>query len=124
MYSAIYLPARKDYDPSEDGFKTKEDAKKFIYRHMCKDCRNDVARYLRSNRKGITLDSLLADKTKTEEEMEQAYFDYGDNWPACACEWLIIETSKLENCNDLGDMFDAAGFERVAKDSEKEKDNG
>lgn len=32
---------------------------------------------------------------------------------ACAAEWLVLETAKLEGCEDLGDLLDAAGFERV-----------
>lgn len=32
---------------------------------------------------------------------------------ACAAEWLVVETEKLEECENLADIFDAAGMIRM-----------
>lgn len=32
---------------------------------------------------------------------------------ACAAEWVVVETEKYNECDNLGDVLDAAGFERV-----------
>jgi len=118
MYSAMYLPSSDNYpDPSAHGFRTKEKAEKYVFKHMCKTCRDDRARYLKNKRKGIKRDDLITDEM-TDEESMNIYDQYGDSWPACACEWLIIETYKLEDCENLGEMFDAAGFTRVEKENE------
>ena len=106
MYSAIYLPASKEYDPSADGFETRTQAERYVFNYMCKNCRNDRARALKNTRKGI------------EDPQDIESSEWGDLHPACYYEWLIIETEKLKDCKDLGDMFDAAGFERVKKENE------
>lgn len=118
MYSAIYLPADEKYDPSADGFKSKKSAERYVFSHMCKNCRDERTRALKYKRKGIIDPGDLVTELMSEEEIYDAYEEYGDEWPACACEWLIVETEKLKDCKDLGDMFDAAGFERVKKENE------
>ena len=34
---------------------------------------------------------------------------------ACAAEWMVVETEKLNDCDNLGDVLEAAGFVRVDK---------
>lgn len=34
---------------------------------------------------------------------------------ACAAEWIVVETKKLNNCNNLGDILTAGGAVLVDK---------
>lgn len=43
---------------------------------------------------------------------------------ACACEWLVVETEKLEGCEKLEDLFEAAGWEKVKMDVDKVEVSG
>jgi len=53
-YEAFYLPSINiEDDPSRGGFKTKKAAENYTKRHWCKLCRDDYAKYLKSQRKGI-----------------------------------------------------------------------
>ena len=32
---------------------------------------------------------------------------------ACAAEWIVAETEKVDMCDNLGDLLEAAGYKRV-----------
>lgn len=94
MYSAVYLPSC-EVDPSCSGFASTAEANQWIIDHMCDRCKEE---YHRST-------------------MWNNDFDINSSTPPCLVEWIIIETVKLSQCENLGDMFDAAGFQRVETQS-------
>lgn len=39
---------------------------------------------------------------------------FEEGWgSACAAEWVVVKTEKFYKCETLGDVFDAAGMERI-----------
>lgn len=90
MWTAAYLPSSQNENPSKDGFATEDEAWEYVFSQMCTGCQAERT-------------ASLADPLNEEISA----------WPACSCEWLVLLTEKLEKCDDLGDMFDAAGFVRV-----------
>ena len=66
-------------------------------------------------------DSLSKDGFITEESAIEWVVDNhlcdmckDEGWSsACAAEWLIIETEKLESCNNLSEIFEAAGMVNI-----------
>lgn len=98
MFTALYLPSRTDGepDPSKDGFPTHEAARDFIDSQMCKSCKEEL------------------------ELWKKGDSENGSSCPPCRCEWVVVPTDKLAECDDLEDIFEAAGFERVDTDQTEE----
>jgi hypothetical protein len=132
-YTALYLPATKEeeYNPTKSGFETPELADKYIKKHLCKRCKDSVFKYLewKCNDCKPSFDEFFEQKIKdienydkkSKEEKDNIFFDiesefinlYGESWTACEAEWMIIETEKLKDCNNFGDIMEAAGAKRI-----------
>lgn len=86
-WTALYLPSTDDGygDPSKSGFPSYRAARKWLRKNVIN----------RPCGKGCS-------------KIRDGYKDV--IW----CEWIFIEDEKLNECNDLGDIFDNAhGFTRV-----------
>ena len=97
MYYAIYLPA-SECPPSDGGpFETTKEAEEHVASYLCHTCSADYARG----------------------------YDEEQKWPVsspmdtmCGAEWLIVDEEKLPDDEaTLGELFEAAGMERVYEKS-------
>ena len=138
-FTALYLPAleKEEKNLTKSGFETPELAEKYIKGHLCKRCKDSYSKYLewKCNDCKPTFDKFFAQKIKdienydkkSKEEKDDIFQDiesefinfYGESWTACEAEWLIIETEKLKDCNNFGEIMEASGAKRIWKKDKK-----
>lgn len=96
-FTALYLPELTEgyEDPSRSGFQSREKAWEYIFQAMCNICKEERER------------SLRGEESNEEEGI------FVSAYPPCTCEWVIVETNKLVECDDLEEVFIASGFERI-----------
>ena len=95
MYIAICL---SNDAKTKGGFLSIEEADKYVENYCCKTCIDDLYDY---DEKAIRLD------------YEETILD-----TPCGAEWIIIKEKDAEKCDNLGDIFEAAGYKKVNKKSE------
>jgi len=104
------------------GFETEKQANKYINRHICQWCRDDLAKHLKAKRNNVTNENNYLDRVMslfdlsnlTKEQVDDIFFDYveeyhilyGDNFPSCIAEWAVMKTSDYVECKDFGDIVD------------------
>lgn len=95
-FTAVYLPALPPHkeDPSRSGFASEDEAEKYLFTQMCSTCRGERQRFE---------DGVVDDDHESET--------YAEQWPACACEWLVVPTEKANGSIDQ--LFEAAGCEVI-----------
>ena len=89
MWTALYMPGNSDNDPTRNGFATEEEAWDWIFDRMCDTCQKDRSRFLAGD----------------EEN--------GSSHPACACEWNVLKTADLDECETFEDVMRASGWTEV-----------
>jgi hypothetical protein len=102
LYTAFYLPARAEGEPSptRHGFPTRRAASQYIFKGMCRECRIKRIRAWQAKRRGVYLDdwdSVYLNESST--------YYLADNYPACACEWDVVETEKLNSITSWDEYF-------------------
>lgn len=117
-WGVIFMPATNGEDPSRNGFKTEEEAKRYTRKHWCKDCRDKYALALKWERNGVDIDEKEREidqiEYETQEEEWEAYCEcnkkYGDFNPACSYEWIVDRTDKTEAVETIDDMMKLVGY--------------
>lgn len=113
MYTAYYAPACKGEDPSQDGFEDEDAAYDWIRaNYICGDCEHLI--------------QLAEEWEKSGKKYPEGYEEWSDekciDWdmcnkgdfdPACMCEWFIIKTNELAQCETFGDILNTAGYKQV-----------
>lgn len=90
---------------NEEGFETEEKAWEWIKDNgLCSDC-------LKELKKGGT---LIGDG----KEAEWIEIDHPSD-TGCGTEWLVTPSKRYENCEDFGDILEAAGYEKEKNKEDK-----
>lgn len=90
MFVSYYAPALSEgqEDPSKE-FLTEKEAYEYIFSNMCQSCQDKRRLFLEGD----------------EEN--------GSDYPACACEWFVVQKDDLEKAENFGDVLKAAGCETL-----------
>jgi hypothetical protein len=131
-WTALYLPSCDGGEsPTCGGFKTPEKAERYSQQYWCKSCREQYAKFLKWKKNGSKpyFEDWFDEKIKKVEnynkmsknDQENLHIDldiefmnlYGDSSTSCGAEWLVVETKKLKNCKNFGDVMDAVGAKRI-----------
>ena len=141
-WTALYLPATDKEDPTRSGFKTPGQAEKYSQRYWCKLCQKEYTKFLKWERNGSkpSFEEWSDEKIReiknynkmNKKDKENLHIDldiefmslYGDSFNGCAAEWLIIETEKLKNCENFGDVMEVIGAKRIWSKKSKDLENG
>jgi hypothetical protein len=101
MYTALYMPARQENeeDPSRNGFCSEESAWEYIFNRMCDGCQKE-------RQLAITNPYYIMDRGDDYEITPSLY-------PACSCEWCVVNTEQYNKCESFEDLFTAAGYETI-----------
>lgn len=99
-WAALYMPMREpgEPDPSRYDFATKEEACDYVYEGMCDTCQEKRARY-------------LAGETD---------WRIADDYPACACEWIVGKTINFDRAGSFDEVMTAGGYKTVYRRPEDE----
>jgi hypothetical protein len=113
-FVAYYLPALNDNkDPSKDGFHTEKSTWEWIAKnYTCKACRDEIE----TNKRWVASGKKYPPKSffkSLQEEVDWHQENIGSSFPACMCEWMVLEKGKLDKCKDFGDIMDASGAKRI-----------
>lgn len=112
-FVAYYMPATEGKDPSKEGFSTEEAGWDWVRKNcVCKGCKEEIE----TNKKWVASGKKYPSKSffkSLEEEVDWHQKNVGSSFPACMCEWMILEKDKLDKCKDFGDIMDASGAKRI-----------
>lgn len=117
-WGVIYMPATQGEDPSRSGFKTEDEANKYMRRYWCKDCRREYAKALRWKRKGVDVCKLEDEMDTLEIVEEKEYWKqydefqekYGAFDPTCSYEWIVDKAEDLDAIESTEDMMKFIGY--------------
>jgi len=96
-YTAAYMPASEDNDPSVTGFNTEDEAWKWIATRICKGCKETL------NNKGVFESYKNPDGETITEWQEYTHPSH----TLCGAEWYVLPVSdedlELPDISDLKD---------------------
>jgi hypothetical protein len=104
MKTALYLPTLPaDSENPTRKFDTDQEAWEYIFDSMCEGCQKKRTLFFKLHAEGKSPDDF--------EEGSPEY--YADEYPACACEWVVLDSDDLKKCGSFLDVMTSAGWEII-----------
>lgn len=95
-YAAIYLPS-SDNDMSKWDFKTKAEAKEYMFSKFCEECKKSY-------------------QIISSENFNSAEYN-DEDYPICSCsaEWMIVNQDELPDEFSFSDIMKAGGAKKISR---------